>query len=437
MKYRAVALFAVFTWLLCTQLFAENTIDACGFPGTNMAEKIHAAILSAPEQGAAIDARCFTGSQTWPTNPWNGITKPGSILFGDVSITAYNSNFIPSNWTVAGGGIGVTVLNAVANTHILVLATENVSNVRIQNLEINGQGAETISIGIQIRGSTSVWVKDCYLHDANSANIGVDTNNPHAFSKDIWISENQIGRTYAHAIYNIQVGNSKNVHIIGNRINDVQMGQFCIGVDGGNQIEIRDNYLNGGGTVSGGIQIEATDYPLVSQITIAGNRIEGFSGGSGIHIVAVHNNTLRDASLLENSLRNVSRGIAIGNFNGENGAVLQKVEVLRNTIAVNGCCSGIYVWAWAPAPISGIQIANNNLAGAGKGDGNGDIVLRGTRGLITQFSVSGNRIQRGTSGNYGICPIDAVSDGSLASNNSDGDSRRSLCRHGKNITLTD
>ncbi len=402
-----------------------------------MAEKIHAAILSAPEQGAAIDARCFTGSQSWPTSPWNGITKPGSLLLGAVNVTAYNSNFIPSNWTVEGSGIGVTVLTAVTNTHILVLATEDVSNVHVQNLEINGRGAETISIGIQIRGSTSVWVKDCYIHDANSANIGVDTNNPHSFSKDIWISENQIGRTYAHAIYNVQVGNSKDVHIVGNRINDVQTGQFCIGVDGGNQIEIRDNYLNGGGTVSGGIQIEATDYPLVSQITIAGNRIEGFSGGSGIHIVAVHSNTLRDASLLDNSIRNVSRGIAIGNFNGNEGAVLDNVKVFDNSIQVNGCCSGIFVWAWAPAPITRIDIADNNVLGSGQGDGNGGIVLRGTRAAVTQFSVANNRIQKGASRIYGVCLTETVSNGSVTANNADGNERSSTCRHAKSVRVED
>lgn len=66
----------------------RETIRVTDFSGADAGLQIQAAIVAAPATGAVIDGLGLQGAQTSSVNPFSGITKPITLLLGDVTLSS-------------------------------------------------------------------------------------------------------------------------------------------------------------------------------------------------------------------------------------------------------------------------------------------------------------------------------------------------------------
>ena len=386
---------------------AQAPINACTYltSGMDMSEAINAAMVANP--GAVIDARCFpayatgTTPQTWSVNIFNSVSGPGELLLGTVNVTVAAQQNIPSGWRIAGAGPGVTILTAAtgANNGNLgavfqigsVTATQsNTSSVQIENLEINGNGTNEVDLPIQIQAAVGVWVKNSYIHDGQSTNIGIDTNNPLAGSSQVHIQGNRVGATHGCNAFDVQAGPKTTDFFI--KDNFIFGGScYGIGADGSSHGVISGNDISAGGTAAGGgIQVEATN-GTPSHIVIANNDIHDFTATStafGIaFVIGASSRNLSDVLIEGNVIANYAgRGIAVGNLSGFSGTACLNATVKGNTIH-NTTLAGIRVVGCNIAQVEGNNIYNVGTALPNNDDQDG-IAISNTTGFI----VSGNTV---------------------------------------------
>jgi len=369
----------------------------------DMSGAINAAIRANP--GAVIDARCFrvgkTGGtshpQTWTQNMFAGVSTPGELLLGAVNVTVFAEQTVPSGWRILGAGPGVTVISGShtppgAIFQIGSSTHGGTSNVRIETLEINGNGATAPVIPIQIQGATSVWVTRSYIHDGHGTNIGIDTNSPAYGSAQIHIVKNRIGPTHDCGLFDVQASPLTTDFFI--KENLIFGGQcYGIGSDGSSRGVISGNDISSTGNSAhsgGGIQVEATN-GSPSNIVITDNVIHDFTARSAAFGIAFVNGTsnraLADVVIARNVIENFSgRGIVAGNVNGFAGTKCQDVVIDGNAIH-EVTLAGIRV-----ARCDDIQVAANDVYDVGilqtHNEDQDGISIESSTG----FTVAGNRI---------------------------------------------
>ncbi|MGH9404404.1 MAG: hypothetical protein ACRD3D_01050 [Terriglobia bacterium] len=377
--------------------------DQC--TGTDMAAKINAAIGLLPAAGGTVDARGFTGAQTWTSNPFNAVTKAVCLLLGSVTTTVSTTTFIPSNCSIEGQGAGNTVLLSTPGSNIAVLDAEYVSNVAIRKLEINGNGA-TSGLTIQLKGVINGRVEDCYLHNASGSNIGVDTNGPSSNSAQILIANNILGPSANPVVANIQTGDgATDVTIEGNHIYETLSGQIMIGIDGGHRHIVTGNYLEGTSAVSAGVQVEATSQNA-DDVIISDNILMNIGGADAgaIRLTETGGHTLQGMSVTGNILRTCGRGITVDDYNGNGSGTVKNVIIANNFYDAGAAASkaGIQLWNHQGSTFSDVSIDGNTIASFGAASGNGGIIIQVDTGTISNVRVNGNGVTGGPTGTYGL-----------------------------------
>lgn len=95
------------------QISIINNIRFCNqFAGANAAAKIAACIADLPSTGGTADARGIEGNQTWPSDPFSGVTKPVNLLTSSGTTTVSTSITAGSSIMLTMGQGSIFSLNS-------------------------------------------------------------------------------------------------------------------------------------------------------------------------------------------------------------------------------------------------------------------------------------------------------------------------------------
>lgn len=207
----------------------ENVAHAYLFPGVDASVKIANAIASLPSTGGIVDARGFTGTQTFSTNPFAGIPNvffPLTVLFNSATFHVQTTMRILQGGCIrllgtSGGGdiqTGTTFKWDGANGGT-VLFFDTTRDSSVENVNII-PGTGTIGIGIlsdRVNPAGSANAEHIYFKDitigasTTGIQIGkdqIDGNNAEHTFEDVWIEG---AGTYG---YYIKFSQSKNLNFV-------------------------------------------------------------------------------------------------------------------------------------------------------------------------------------------------------------------------------
>jgi hypothetical protein len=121
----------------------DPVVAAHDFSGGDMGAQIAAALAALPSTGGIVDARGFSGTQASASNPFTGVTKPFTLLLGDVTIST------GATWSITSPYQGIIG----HGTKTVLKATASMTNVLLFDATANGNGHQIICDGIRVNGN--------------------------------------------------------------------------------------------------------------------------------------------------------------------------------------------------------------------------------------------------------------------------------------------
>ena len=350
--------------------------------------------------GATNDQASIANAQAAVTSAGGGTLyfSHGSYVMTGITLT--------SNETVRCADPG-TALLAPPGSNFVMFQANSISNVRIENCQLNGRqvGSSASGILIQLQCVTNAWIADNYLHDTGGAQVGVDTNSPACISttgnsNNIHIERNVMASSHSTVIADVQMGaGAFNLDVGDNVISDGLAGQLLIDCDECNNTKIHDNILSGIGTnsVSACIQLETSSpqASTTSDVQIENNWCSNVQGSqAGIFVAASGGSatkTLSNILVAGNHIVNVKlRGEEVTDFAGGANTTIRNINIVGEQITGTSNNAALYLWKHNPgSTVGNINVSGVQIDGCGTGDGNGCVVLSGA---INQVSFSGMQV---------------------------------------------
>lgn len=146
----------------CVPPTLGGVLDATCFNGADMSLKIAAAIADLPATNCSpysnfnclsgiVDARGFTGAQTWSVNPLP-VAVPGSgykkvkLLLGDVQITHSVTISLPGDFTIEGAGRTQTIFKYTGNGDAFLLSGVKYNTLSGLQIDLSGAGNSAVAL---------------------------------------------------------------------------------------------------------------------------------------------------------------------------------------------------------------------------------------------------------------------------------------------------
>ena len=263
---------SVFTGPITGNAKILNNIRYCDqFTGANAGAKIAACIADLPSTGGTADARAFEGAQTITSDPFAGVTKPGTLVLGNATFLTTVPINLPSNWTIWAYGATLQTTNPTTFQPLNIIGTSGThkTDVNVYGLKIDSQSSpqNTGNSGIRISYADRIKIRDCKVVGVGWEGIYVD-----AEGTFIWIEQNTISGVQGDGIHlgdGVATGTVTDVWVTENEVMDSY--DDGIGMTG----------PPGGGAIS----------PY--RLHILNNIIDGTTIGAGIDIAGVHDFLIR------------------------------------------------------------------------------------------------------------------------------------------------
>jgi hypothetical protein len=341
-------------------------------PGGDAGVAIAEAYVACPATGCVIDARGFTGEQTIRRDPFQGGTKPVTLLLGIATYTTSAAIALPSRSQLRGEG-AATVLKAAASLGDSPVVRNASYYVTVESARDSGLLISNLTIDASQSSNNSSFFGHCIeFRSVVESTI-----------ERVWCIGPRNDGIYIGASFGNRTLPSTHILAAHNYISTA--GRNGISVTAGTHITLTGNTITASRLF--GIDLESTLSATIRNIVVTENFLDrngALSQSIGI-VASCESAICQDVLIQKNSIANQT-GAGIG-FRGVNG-----ITITENMLRSVGS-TGIGLMYGNVGQSTGVHIGSNTVHSAG---GAGIFAVGNARG----WRISGNEVQ--DSGEAGI-----------------------------------